>query len=97
MDGKEHVVVPVPAKDDLIASSKLIDSMENLIPGVFGHETDEQVQTDDCLLIQMVENGRRHGIGMLMLTRYRINVKGRFKKGIYRHRYLLGYGNESPS
>jgi hypothetical protein len=97
MGREEHVVESVPAKDDLIASSKLIDHMENLIPGVLRHETDERVQADNCLLIQMVENGHRHGIGMLMLISFCMNVLSRFKKHIDRHRYLLGYGNENPS
>jgi len=41
---------------------KLIDMVEDLIPRVLGHETDERVQTDDHLLIQMIENRCRKGI-----------------------------------
>jgi hypothetical protein len=93
---KEHVLKSVSAKDDLVASSELVDAVEDLIPSVLGHQADERVQTDDRLLIQMVENGCCEGIGMLALISFRMNVLNRFKKGIYRHRYLLGYGNERP-
>ena len=58
------------AKDDLVASGKLIDAVEDLIPGVLRHEADERIQTDDGLLIEMVENGCREGIGMRRLTSY---------------------------
>jgi len=37
----------VSAKDDLVASSELVDAVEDLIPRVLGHEADERVQTDD--------------------------------------------------
>jgi len=75
----------MPAKDDLIASSELIDSMENLIPAVLGHETDERVQTDNRLLIEMVENGRCEDIDMVTLTPYWMTVLSWFKKSTYRH------------
>jgi hypothetical protein len=48
--------------------------VEDLIPRVLGHEVDERVQTDDRLLIEMVENGRREGIGFMALTSFRMNV-----------------------
>ena len=66
--GKEHVLKSVSAKDDLVASGKLIDAVEDLIPGVLRHETDERIQTDNGLLIEMVENGCRENIGIRMLT-----------------------------
>ena len=66
--GKEHVLKSVPAKDDLVASGQLVDGMEDLIPGVLGHEADERIQTDDRLLIEMVKNGCREGIGTRTLT-----------------------------
>jgi len=69
ISGKERVVKSVSAKDDLVASSELVDGVEDLIPGVLGHEPDERVQTDDRLLIEMVENGCREGIGKRMNIR----------------------------
>ena len=77
----------MPTKDDLIASSKLIESTENLIPAVLGHEIDERVQTDNHLFIEMVENGRYEDIDMLTLTPCWLNVLSWFKKSTYRHRY----------
>jgi hypothetical protein len=71
---KEDVLKPVSAKDDLVASSELVDAVEDLIPRVLGHKADERVQTDDRLLIEMVENGRREGMGMMALTSFRMNV-----------------------
>jgi hypothetical protein len=68
--GKECVVKSVLAKDDLVASGELVDGVEDLIPGVLGHEPDERIQTDDRLLIEMVENGCREGIGK------RMNIRG---------------------
>ena len=64
----------MPAKDDLLASGKLVNAVENLIPRVLRHETDERIQTNDGLLIEMVENGRRDDIGIMRLTSYRMNV-----------------------
>ena len=71
---KEHILKSMSAKDDLVASSELVDAVEDLIPRVLGHEADERVQTDDRLLIEMVENGRREGIGFMALTSFRMNV-----------------------
>jgi hypothetical protein len=68
INGKEHVLKSVPAKDDLVASGQLVDGMEDLIPGVLGHEADERIQTDDRLLIEMVKNDCREGIGTRTLT-----------------------------
>jgi len=64
MGGKERVVESVSAKDDLVASGELVDAVEDLIPGVLRHKADERIQTDDGLLIEMVENGCREGVGM---------------------------------
>jgi hypothetical protein len=77
---KEHVVESVSTKDDLmtLASSELIDGLKDLIPGVFRHEVNERVQTANCLLIEVVENGRCKGIGMMMFCSYRINFRSRF-------------------
>ena len=63
------------SKDDLVASGELVDGVEDLIPGVLRHETDERIQTDDGLLIEMVENGCREGIGMRTLPLYRMNMR----------------------
>lgn len=71
---KEHVLKSVSAKDDFVASSELVDALEDLIPRVLGHEADERVQTDDRLLIEMIENGCREGIGVMPLTSFRMNV-----------------------
>jgi len=65
--GEEHVLESVSAKDDLAASGELVDGVKDLIPGVFRHEADERIQTDDGLLIKMVENGCREGVGMRTL------------------------------
>ena len=40
---KEHVVESISAKDNLLASGKLIDGVKNLVPGVLRHEKDERV------------------------------------------------------
>jgi hypothetical protein len=74
LSGKEHVLKSMPAKDDLTTSSELVDMVEDLIPGVFGHEADEQVQTNDGLLVEMVENGCRQGVGIMALTSFSVNV-----------------------
>ena len=68
MARKEHVLKSVSAKDDLAASGELVDGMEDLIPRVLGHKADERIQTDDGLLIEMVENGCRENIGIRMFT-----------------------------
>ena len=65
MGGEEHVLKSVSAKDDLVASSKLVDAVEDLIPGVLGHEADERIQTDDGLLTEMVENSCLEDIGFM--------------------------------
>jgi hypothetical protein len=88
MGGEEHVLKSVSAKDDLAASGELVDAVEDLIPGVLRHETDERVQTDDGLLIEMVENGCRESICIWTLRLYRMNIRICFKKRTYRHRYL---------
>jgi hypothetical protein len=41
MDREEHVVESMPAKDDHVAASELVNPMEDLVPRVLGHETDE--------------------------------------------------------
>jgi hypothetical protein len=68
MGGEEHVLEPVSAKDDLIVSGKLIDAIEDLVPSVLRHETDERIQTNDSLLTEMVENSCGENIGIRMLT-----------------------------
>ncbi|MEO6308085.1 MAG: hypothetical protein ABIP43_09365 [Nitrospiraceae bacterium] len=85
MRREEHVLEAVSAKNDLIASGKLVDTVEDLIPGVLGHETDERIKTDYRLLIEMVENGRCEGIDMVTLTPYWINILSWFKQRTYRH------------
>jgi hypothetical protein len=64
MGREERVLKSVPAKDNLVASGELVDAVEDFIPGVLRHEADERIQTDDGLLIEMVENGCRDCIGM---------------------------------
>ena len=75
MARKEHVLKSVSAKDDLAASGELVDGAEDLIPRVLGHKADERIQTDDGLLIEMVENGCRENIGIRMLTSQRMNIR----------------------
>jgi hypothetical protein len=60
---EERVLKSVSTKDDFVASGESVDGMEDLIPGVLGHEADERIQTDDGLLIEMVENRCRESIG----------------------------------
>jgi hypothetical protein len=76
MDREEHVVESMPTENDLVAAGELVNPMEDLVPRVLGHETDERVQTDNRLLIEMVENGRCEGIDMVTLTPYWMNVLG---------------------
>ena len=54
---EEHVLESVSTKNDLTTSGELIDGLKNLIPRVLRHEADKRVQTDDGLLVEMVENG----------------------------------------
>jgi hypothetical protein len=75
MGGKERVVESVSAKDNLVASGELVDAVEDLIPRVLGHEADERVQTDDGLLIEMVENGFREGVGMRTRLSRMMNIR----------------------
>jgi hypothetical protein len=75
MGGEEHVLEPVSAKDDLITSGKLIDAIEDLVPSVLGHETDERIQTDDGLLTEMVKNNCFENIGLRILTHQRLNIR----------------------
>jgi hypothetical protein len=75
MVGEEHVLEPMSAKSDLLASGKLVDPVEDLVPGVLRHKTDERIQTDDGLLTEMVENSCFEIIGILMLTQQRLNIR----------------------
>jgi hypothetical protein len=75
MGREEHVLKSVSAKDDFVASGELVNAVEDLIPGVLRHETDERIQTDDGLLIEMVENGCRESIAMGTLPLYRMNIR----------------------
>ena len=75
MGREERVVKSMSAKDDLVASGELVNGVEDLIPSVLGHEADERIQTDDGLLIEMVENGCREGIGMWTLTLQRVKIR----------------------
>lgn len=93
MRREEHLVEAVPAKGDLIASGKSIDSVEDLIPCVLRHETDEGIETDDRLFFEMVKNDRQDEIRVMLTS----NIRNRFKKSAHRHRCLLDYGNASPS
>lgn len=77
---KEHVLKSVSAEDDLVVSSEFVNAVEDLIPRILGHEINERVQTDDRLLIEMVENGCCKGIGMLTLISFEMNVLSQFKK-----------------
>jgi Na+-translocating ferredoxin:NAD+ oxidoreductase RnfE subunit len=72
---EEHVVESVSAKHDLIGSGELIDGLKNLIPRVLRHEADERIQADNCLLIEVVENGRRNGIDMMLFASDRMNLR----------------------
>ena len=74
MGGEERVLKSVSAKDDLVASGKLVDAEKNLIPRVLRHQAHERIQTDDGLLIGMVENGCREDIGMGTFPLYRMNI-----------------------
>ena len=75
MGREEHVLKSVSAEDELTASGELVDAVEDLIPGVLRHETDERIQTDDRLLIEMVENDCPESIAMGTLPLYRVNIR----------------------
>jgi len=75
MGGEEYVLESVSAVDEPVASGELVDAVENLIPGVLRHEADERIQTDDRLLIEMVENGCHESIAMGTLPLYRMNIR----------------------
>jgi hypothetical protein len=74
MDREKHILKSVFAENDLVATSELVDGVKDLIPRVVRHETNERVQTDDGLFIEMVENGRCEGISNMMPSFYRINI-----------------------
>ena len=40
---KEHVLKSVSTEDDLVTSCELVNTVEELIPRVLGHEVDERV------------------------------------------------------
>ena len=73
--GEKRVLKSVSAKDDLLASGKLVDAVEDLIPGVLRHQADERIQTDDGLLTEMVKNGCRESIGMRRHSLYKTNIR----------------------
>jgi hypothetical protein len=75
MVGEEHVLKPMSAKDDLLASGKLVDAIEDLVPGVLRHKIDERIQTNDGLLTEMIENRCRENIGTRILTLQRLNIR----------------------
>jgi hypothetical protein len=79
MVGEEHVLEPMSAKDDLLASGKLVDAVEDLVPGVLRHKTDERIKTDDGLLTEVVEDRCIENIGIRMLTQQSLNVLSWFK------------------
>ncbi len=60
---EQRVLKSMSAKDNLLALGEGVDAMEDLIPAILGHETDERVQRDDRLLLKMLENGCRDRIG----------------------------------
>jgi Na+-translocating ferredoxin:NAD+ oxidoreductase RnfE subunit len=72
---EEHVVESVSPKHDLIGSGELIDGLKNLIPRVLRHEADERIQTDNCLFIEVVKNGRHNGIGIILFASYRMSLR----------------------
>ena len=53
----------MPPKDDLVASRKRVDAVENLIPAVFRQQADKRVQCEHGPLVALVENGDRACIG----------------------------------
>jgi hypothetical protein len=67
MFGKEHIFKSMSAKDDLAASGKLINVVEDLVPAILRHEIDERVQTNNGLLFEMVENNRCEKIGIRII------------------------------
>ena len=73
--GEKRVLKLVLAEDNLVASGKLVDAVEDLIPSVLRHQTDERIQTDDGLLIEMVENGGRESIAMRKHLLYKMNIR----------------------
>jgi hypothetical protein len=72
---EQGVLESMPAKDDLMASGKFVDSVENLIPGILRHQADERIEADDGLLIQMIENGDAEGVGGSMLPLCSVNSR----------------------
>jgi hypothetical protein len=75
VDREKRVVKSVPAKDNFVGSGEPVDCVENLIPGVLGHEADERIQTDDGLLVEMVENRCCERINMRILMSEWVNVR----------------------
>ena len=75
MGREEHVLKSVSAKDDLAASGELVDAVEDLVPSVLRHETDEGIQTDDGLLMEMVKNDCHESIAMGTLPLYRMHIR----------------------
>ena len=69
---KEGVFKSMAAQDDFVAAGELIDAVEDLIPAILWHQADERIQTDDGLLIEMVENGCGESIGR---RRLQLNIR----------------------
>ncbi|HSS29730.1 MAG TPA: hypothetical protein VLL06_01795 [Nitrospiraceae bacterium] len=72
LGGKKRVLEPMSPQDDFVASGELIDAVEDLIPGILRHQANERIQTDDGLLIEMVENGCGESIGR---RRLQVNIR----------------------
>jgi hypothetical protein len=57
----------------------LVYAVEDLVPGVLMHETDERIQTDDGLLTEVIKDSCFENIGIRMLTQQSLNVLSWFK------------------
>ena len=88
MRGEEQVFKSVSSQNNPLKSGELVDAVEDLIPRVLRHQADECIQADDCLFIEMIENGASEGIDMGVFPLQRLNVRIRSKKRTHRHRYL---------
>jgi hypothetical protein len=60
------------AKDDLVTTGELVDTVKDLIPGILRHQAHERIQTDDGLFSKMVENGGGESIGIIRSLYIRI-------------------------
>ena len=60
---EERVLKSVPPKHDFAATSQPVNSIENPVPAILRHQSDQSIQGEDVLLIDLFENFHAKCIG----------------------------------